>query len=235
MSSDHQFSKVLPEKVYSLSILQVAETFEFVLSDERVLHLAELFQVHSEQMVVGVCDLKGKALGFISRVHLLTLLGKPFGRDVLSRKKVSDVLETSVPLDMNANIFQVAEKIQDTMERSILQYYLLTNNEGKYRGIFSSKDLLAYLSKMTHEDVRLAGQLQERLVKNRFALAGEGWSIEAFSQSAKGMGGDFYHVIPLKSGRVFLALGDVSGKGVAASVITSLIWECFSFMNITRA
>jgi len=153
---------------------------------------------------------------------------------VLSRKSVAEVVETALVFDMNANLFQTAEKLQETMDRSSVHYYLLVDAEGKYRGLFSSKDLLAYLSKITQEDIHLAGQLQERLVKARLSQKGEGWSVEAFSQSAKGLGGDFYHVMPLPDGRLFLALGDVSGKGVAASVLTSLLWGVLQFYDYRK-
>ena len=37
------------------------------------------------------------------------------------------------------------------------------------------------------------------------------------------MGGDFFQVIPLKSGRTLVVIGDVSGKGLRAAMIVSMI------------
>lgn len=228
------FSSVRPEKIYGSSLLRVAETFEYVVAADRIATVAELFQAHPDQMAVGVCDAEGRAKGLVTRVHLFNLLGKPYGREVLHRKPVADILEVVESFDMNANLFQTAEHLQASMDRSVLHYYLLHDADGRFRGIFSSKDLLAYLSKITQEDIHLAGQLQERLVKGRTSEKGEGWSVEAFSQSAKGLGGDFYHVMPLADGRVFVALGDVSGKGVAASVLTSLLWGVLQFFDYRK-
>ena len=225
---------VRPERVYGSSLLRVAESFEFVASDSRVTDLAELFQAQPERMAVGVCDADGRALGLVTRVHLFSLLGKPFGREVLSRKPVADIVEVVEAFDMNANLFQTAERLQPSMDRSTVHYYLLVDAEAQFRGLFSSKDLLAYLSKMTQEDIQLAAQLQERLVKGRLSEGGPGWAVEAFSQSAKGLGGDFYHVMPLPDGRLFVALGDVSGKGVAASVLTSLLWGVLQFYDYRK-
>ena len=232
--TETQLRSVRPERVFGSSLLRVAETFEAVSADMRVTGLAELFQNHPDRMAVGVCRADGTTLGLVTRVHLFNLLGKPFGREVLSRKPVSEILERVDSFDMNANLFQTAERLQESMDRSVVHYYLLTDAEGGFRGIFSSKDLLAYLSKITQEDIRLAGQLQERLVKNRLSQQANGWSIEAFSQSARGLGGDFYHVLPLADGRLFVALGDVSGKGVAASVLTSLLWGVLQFYDYRK-
>jgi len=227
-------ASVRPERVYGSSLLRVAENFEFVPATAKVTELAQMFQEKPDRMAVGVCDADGRAQGIVTRVHLFNLLGKPFGREVLSRKPVVDVVEKVDTFDMNANLFQAAEKLQESMDRSILHYYLLIDSDQKFRGLFSSKDLLAYLSKITQEDIHLAGQLQERLVKGRLSERGDGWALEAFSQSAKGLGGDFYHVMPLPDGRVFLALGDVSGKGVAASVLTSLLWGVLQFYDYRK-
>lgn len=227
-------SSIRPEKIYGSSLLRVAETFEYVSANQKIPEVAELFQAHAEQMAFGVVDAEGRALGLVTRVHLFSLLGKPYGREVLGRKTIAEVVETVPFFDMNANLFQTAEHLQSSMDTSTVHYYGLKDAEGRYRGIFSSKDLLSYLSKITHEDIGLAALLQERLVKGRLSESGDGWSVEAFSQSAKGLGGDFYHVMPLKDGRLFLALGDVSGKGVAASVLTSLIWGVLQFYDYQK-
>lgn len=111
---------------------------------------------------------------------------------------------------------------------------MLNDAEGRFTGIFTSKDLLTWLSRMTQEDIALAGQLQVRLVPLRSGESGLGWFTQAFSHSAKGLGGDFYHVIPLGGQKVFVALGDVSGKGVAASILTSLLWGVLRFYDFRK-
>lgn len=220
-----------PEKVYGSSLVKVAEIFEAVSATTRVDALAEVFQADPERAAVGIIDDQERAVGLIHRAHLFGLLGKPFGREILSRRTVADVCLPAERFRQNDNLFQTAESLQKTMDQSVVSYYLLVDDEGRFRGIFSSKDLLSFLSKMTQADIALAAQLQERLVKSRLSQADHGWAVEAFSQSAKGLGGDFYHVMPLADGRLFLALGDVSGKGVAASVLTSLLWGVLQFYD----
>jgi sigma-B regulation protein RsbU (phosphoserine phosphatase) len=95
---------------------------------------------------------------------------------------------------------------------------------GVFLGTLGSQDLANYLSRMTSEDIRLAGQLQDRLMAGKDLTGGAGWFMEAWSRSAKGVGGDFYFSRLLPDGRAFLALCDVSGKGVAASLIVAMVW-----------
>jgi serine phosphatase RsbU (regulator of sigma subunit) len=47
----------------------------------------------------------------------------------------------------------------------------------------------------------------------------DGWSLEAYYQPAREVGGDFYDFIALDDGRWVLIVGDVSGKGVPAAMV----------------
>jgi serine phosphatase RsbU (regulator of sigma subunit) len=50
-----------------------------------------------------------------------------------------------------------------------------------------------------------------------------GYTIESVYRPAAEVGGDFFQVIHLKSGRTLLVIGDVSGKGLSAAMIVSTI------------
>ena len=50
-----------------------------------------------------------------------------------------------------------------------------------------------------------------------------GYSIESVYHPAAEVGGDFFQVIPLSSGGALIVIGDVSGKGLRAAMIVSMI------------
>ena len=50
-----------------------------------------------------------------------------------------------------------------------------------------------------------------------------GYAIESVYRPAAEVGGDFFQVIRLNSGRTLLVIGDVSGKGVSAAMVVSMI------------
>ncbi len=50
-----------------------------------------------------------------------------------------------------------------------------------------------------------------------------GYSIQSVYRPAAEVGGDFFQVIPLPSGRTLVVIGDVSGKGLRAAMIVSMI------------
>ena len=50
-----------------------------------------------------------------------------------------------------------------------------------------------------------------------------GYVIESVYRPAAEVGGDFFQVVPLQSGRTLVVIGDVSGKGLRAAMIVSMI------------
>jgi len=59
----------------------------------------------------------------------------------------------------------------------------------------------------------------------------QGYSIESIYRPAAEVGGDFFQVIPLKSGRSLAVIGDVSGKGLSAAMIVSMIVGMLSIIS----
>ena len=51
-------------------------------------------------------------------------------------------------------------------------------------------------------------------------------SLHAFSKPTRYVGGDFYDFVRLDSGVLFAVLADVSGKGISASLLSSMILGC---------
>ena len=225
---------VKPAKVYGSSILRVASHFSAVASDCKILSLAEMFQEQPELAAVAVLDSGQNCIGLVSRGNLFNLLGKPFGRDILNKKLVQEITEDAPSFNAHANLFAVADEVRQGSKSESPRYFLLVDTQHKFMGIFSSHDLVRYLSQITQEDIELAAMLQERLVREHERVAGKGWKLNAWSHYAKGVGGDFYSHRSLAGGKEFITLCDVSGKGVAASIISSMVWGMLRMFDFRR-
>ncbi len=68
------------------------------------------------------------------------------------------------------------------------------------------------------EDLRIAREIQGQLLPKETPVV-EGYDVAGFSVSAKEVGGDYYDFIPINDDELALCLGDISGKGVPASLI----------------
>ena len=69
-------------------------------------------------------------------------------------------------------------------------------------------------------ELELARQVQTSLLPKRSCCIGS-WMFAFSYEPAVAVGGDYVDLIPLESGDFYFALGDVSGKGIAASMLMS--------------
>ena len=68
------------------------------------------------------------------------------------------------------------------------------------------------------EQLHLAAQIQDHMLPTK-ALAIAGYDVAGKSIAAQEVGGDYYDFVPMSEGRWAICLGDVSGKGLPASLL----------------
>ena len=83
--------------------------------------------------------------------------------------------------------------------------------------------LQSYIEKQKQDnEMNIASAVQLALLPERMPDV-DGYDFFAMYESAQAVGGDYYDVFPLPSGKIAIAFGDVAGKGVPASLIMSRI------------
>jgi hypothetical protein len=86
------------------------------------------------------------------------------------------------------------------------------------------------------EKVRLEGEMAaareaQRLMVPEVLPPVPGYAIESVYRPATEVGGDFFQVVALNSGRSLAVIGDVSGKGLHAAMIVSMIVGMLSIIS----
>ena len=77
-----------------------------------------------------------------------------------------------------------------------------------------------------------AREIQRLMVPEQLPPA-PGYAIESIYRPAAQVGGDFFQVIPLPGGRTLVVVGDVSGKGLSAAMIVSMLLGMLSTISST--
>ena len=76
----------------------------------------------------------------------------------------------------------------------------------------------AALRERASRELEVAHEVQERFFPQQMPCV-PGVSVAGHCRPAQGVGGDYYDVFPLHDGRLGLAIGDVSGKGISAALL----------------
>ena len=69
-----------------------------------------------------------------------------------------------------------------------------------------------------NREIEIAREVQERLFPQAMPAV-PGATVAGACRPAQGVGGDYYDLIPLQDGRLGIAIGDVSGKGISAALL----------------
>ncbi len=114
---------------------------------------------------------------------------------------------------------KLSEQAYSTTDRRLLQ--AVTMQMGM---ALENSRLMASLAEATahreviNRELEIAREVQERLFPQNFPKIA-GIDCFGYCRPARGVGGDYYDFIELSAGRLGIAIGDVSGKGIAAALL----------------
>ncbi|MBN1696352.1 MAG: SpoIIE family protein phosphatase [Spirochaetales bacterium] len=215
-------------------ISRIATQFYYVRHDERIEDLADDIKENDTIRAICIVDKANKPIGAIIVNDLLNLLSRPYGRDVLRNHPVTEVKQQVQIFLYDRNILSVAELIYRAMKAVKTTYYCLVKHDGTFAGIFSTRNMLVYLSEMTRKDIILAKTVQGNIVKDHECIETSGFKFLGFVCMAKEVGGDFYYIKEYEKKKWIIAICDVSGKGVAAALVTSVIGGMMNIFDYSK-
>jgi sigma-B regulation protein RsbU (phosphoserine phosphatase) len=209
-------------------VLSLVNQYYCVPEGMKIRELTEALKGVEEVWAVGVVNDDGEAVGIVVTTQFQEKMGRPFSHDLLDKKPVVEVMTKTKSFAFDKNIQSVAEDLADEVRKTSNRYFLVEDPNQKFCGIFSTKDLLIHQFNAHLEDIELAVAIQQSVVPETLEKRSGGLELHAYSNMAKGVGGDFLAVKEVSAGRWVLAVCDVSGKGVAASLVTAALGGMFA-------
>jgi sigma-B regulation protein RsbU (phosphoserine phosphatase) len=85
-----------------------------------------------------------------------------------------------------------------------------------------------------NREIEIAREVQQRLFPQRMPVV-PGASLAGACRPAQGVGGDYYDAFELPDGRLGLAIGDVSGKGISAALLMASLRACLRTMTVVAS
>jgi len=194
----------------------------------------DIFQKDQSLLALPVCE-EGRFVGAINRRTLFfEHLGRPFAVDLYGRKAIRVLLAENQfvlepELDINAALVRLLEVDPGL---GIDSFPLVSSDTCP--GIVAVSDLMMKISEnqamlletlkllgaRITEEVDKASKIQRDLLPPPEFRTGD-IRIGAGVITSSEIGGDFYDYFPLGEGRLGLVVGDVSGHGVQAGMVTT--------------
>ncbi len=219
------------DRLHGEIIGKICSSLFYTFDDTLVDDIADALLHEKEIPALAVVDRDMNIKGLVVRAKLFDTLSKPCGRDLYKNKPIRDIIEDVESVRYNKNIFVVAEDLDSIINNQEIRYFVLRDDEDRFRGIFSTRDILVYLSDLTMKDIALAKKLQLSIVKKDAHYFSDRMEIIAGTKMAKGVGGDFYSAKKYSDTNWIVALCDVSGKGISASLISVTLSGMFNIYD----
>jgi sigma-B regulation protein RsbU (phosphoserine phosphatase) len=211
-----------PPTLFGPVIASLAVSHFYVDSQSRIRDVAhDLLLV--QPLAVAVVDDQLRPVGLVVISRFQDQLSRPFGREVYEKRPISELMEAARVFPWDKNILTVADQLDAEIQDPKNHFFLLETSGRTYAGLFTTRDLLIHLYRSMSSDLVLARKIQEAVVPARTAGSFADLDYVATASMAKGVGGDWYHLQTLEDGKCLIAMADVSGKGAAASMVTTLL------------
>lgn len=120
------------------------------------------------------------------------------------RRFTTGDLETELPLEGAEEFFEISKALNQMMTR-----------------LSQDRKNLIEKEKMAKE-IELASEIQKTLMPAKLPTV-PGLEVESYYRAASMVGGDLFDIFKVDENRYCLAVADVSGKGIPASLVTSML------------
>lgn len=203
-----------------------------IVDDERDIHMLT-------RMVFRRVEFEGRPLQFLSAYS-----GEECEKLLTENPDVAMIL-LDVVMESHDAGFQTVHRIRQHLNNNMVRIVLRTGQPGMApeESVILDYDINDYVSKTepfnrlltsvvtglrTYRDLKvrkqlnLASALEEHLFTRKFPEL-SGYDLHARTQSAFETGGDFYEIMPVSTTETLVVLGDVSGKGLSATLYVSAV------------
>lgn len=138
------------------------------------------------------------------------------------------------PLKQDGNVIGVIQVLNST-DGSAFDDQDLEAFEAYSSLIATAIDKLRFIERMREQervqrDVQIASEIQQELLSQAIPESLPGYEFASHYKAAQNVGGDFFLVFPREDDCVFFAIGDVSGKGIPASLLMAQTLSAMQFV-----
>lgn len=226
----------------NFSFKQVGSITKYVepVSGENTIDMiVEMFQDQPDLMAIPV-EYSTGGIGIIDRKTAAAATNTAWKR--LTAKNISDyVSPVSVFLNARDFIEKALTKVSEINRKDGILYFPVYYNNRTFFGIVSLDDFLERIAKIREQDMEKAFVIQQELLPEPEKIPDLPFRATCWNRMANTLGGDFYQIYPIDasgdsagSSKYLISCFDVSGKNVAASLLTIAVGSFFNTMKFMK-
>ncbi len=225
----------------NFSFKQVGSITKYVepVSGENTIDMiVEMFQEQPDLMAIPV-EYSTGGIGIIDRKTAAAATNTAWKR--LTAKNISDyVSPVSVFLNARDFIEKALTKVSEINRKDGVLYFPVYYNNRTFFGIVSLDDFLERIAKIREQDMQKAFVIQQELLPDPTKIPDLPFRATCWNRMANTLGGDFYQIYPVgtagdsASSKYLISCFDVSGKNVAASLLTIAVGSFFNTMKFMK-
>lgn len=119
------------------------------------------FETSPELMVIPVVDAAGLPLGLVNRYSLTDRFARPFRRELFGRKPCTLLMDAQpLVLDHRTAIQEAGRMLGQSAQHHMLDGFIISE-DGRYRGVGSTQDLMVLITDMQMRAARYANPLTQ--------------------------------------------------------------------------
>ena len=236
----------------NFSFKQVGSITKYVepVSGENTIDMiVEMFQDQPDLMAIPV-EYSTGGIGIIDRKTAAAATSTAWKR--LTAKNISDYV-SPVSIFLNARDFieKALTKVSEINRKDGVLYFPVYYNNRTFFGIVSLDDFLERIALIREQDMEKAFVIQQELLPDPTKMPDLPFRATCWNRMANTLGGDFYQIYPIgdsaaaagatgttggaaAGSKYLISCFDVSGKNVAASLLTIAVGSFFNMMKFMK-
>lgn len=224
-NEEENISSMLQEHFSPKQIGSIAHYTEPVSGSFPLESIAEMFKSDDKLEVVPVEEFD-HVVGFIDRKKISSITGSVWKR-ITANNVIDYTQRIDVILYARDYIEKTLKKVSDINRKFDIRYFPVFNGKSFF-GMVSLDDFLDRIAEIREQDLAKASVIQQSFFPHDDIISSLPYSFHFWNKMANELGGDIIEVYKFSQSRSLIGCFDVSGKNVAASLLTITVGAFFN-------
>ncbi len=230
--ANDSISSMFQEQYSPKQIGSIAKYTEPVNGSSPLETAIQMFKENEDLKVLPVEEYD-RVIGFIDRKTISANTNSVW-KKITAGNVIDYTQRVETILSANDFIEKALQKVSAINREYGIVYFPVFNN-GSFYGIASLDDFLDRIAEIREQDLEKASNIQKNFFPSDNFVAKLPYSFHAWNRMANSLGGDIYQIYNFSDSKSLICCCDVSGKNVAASLLTITVGSFFSSLKAIKS